>query len=369
MDIQSRNYWLDLFTWETWQEFLQAGGDVSGFREGRWTVLQKVKPGDYFLCYLTGVSRFIGILEVISTPFQDNTPIWGRYPFPCRVKVKIIIQLTPETAVPVLDLRDKLSVFQNLKNSKDWSGAFRGSPNQWKSSDGEIIFNALRDAELNPISRGVDQKKLNKKPFGITSKVGKVVIPPPVDLSIIAIEDQAGEIKKHTEIQFQLLKLGYEMGFTVWVAKNDRNRDYKGRRFSDHFPFKDSLPLQFDDATTKTIELIDVLWLKGNAIIAAFEIESTTSIYSGLLRMSDLIAMQPNLNVNLYLVAPEDRRNKVFTEINRPTFRRLTPPLSRACRFISFTSFQNKLKEVQGFIKFLKPEFLDELSEACGVEE
>ena len=49
-----------------------------------------------------------------------------------------------------------------------------------------------------------------------------------------------------------------------------------------------------------TIELIDVLWLQGNAIVAAFEVESTTSIYSGLLRMSDLVAMQPNLNIPLW---------------------------------------------------------------------
>ena len=31
-----RSYWLDLFTGATWQEFLAAGGDVSGFRESRW---------------------------------------------------------------------------------------------------------------------------------------------------------------------------------------------------------------------------------------------------------------------------------------------------------------------------------------------
>jgi hypothetical protein len=83
--------------------------------------------------------------------------------------------------------------------------------------------------------------------------------------------------------------------------------------------------LQFDEATNRTIELIDVLWLKGNAVVAAFEIESTTSIYSGLLRMSDLIAMQPNLNIPLYLVAPDERRQKVFAEVNRPTFSRLSP--------------------------------------------
>src|SRR5439155_14166374 len=95
-----------------------------------------------------------------------------------------------------------------------------------------------------------------------------------------------------------------------------------GRRL-DAFPkCRASLPRQFDDATNRTIELIDVLWLKGNAIVAAFEIESTTSIYSGLLRMADLVAMQPNLSIPLYLVAPEERREKVVWEINRPTFAR-----------------------------------------------
>ena len=67
-----------------------------------------------------------------------------------------------------------------------------------------------------------------------------------------------------------------------------------------------------------------MLWLSGPAVVAAFEIESTTSIYSGLLRMADLLALQPNLNISLFLVAPEDRRSKAITEINRPTFSRVT---------------------------------------------
>jgi hypothetical protein len=56
-----------------------------------------------------------------------------------------------------------------------------------------------------------------------------------------------------------------------------------------------------------------VLWLQGNAIQAAFEIESTTSIFSGLLRMADLIAMHPNLKIPLYIVAPAERRSKRST--------------------------------------------------------
>ena len=60
--MSERNYWLDLFSGTTWREFLDAGAKVSGFREGRWKTLQQMKPGDYLLCYLTGVSRWIGVL-------------------------------------------------------------------------------------------------------------------------------------------------------------------------------------------------------------------------------------------------------------------------------------------------------------------
>ena len=71
-----RNHWLDLFTGTTWDEFRKAGGTVTGFRDSRWKTVQKIRPGDYLLCYLTGVSRFIGILEVTGEPFKDSAPIW-----------------------------------------------------------------------------------------------------------------------------------------------------------------------------------------------------------------------------------------------------------------------------------------------------
>lgn len=164
-------------------------------------------------------------------------------------------------------------------------------------------------------------------------------------------------------------KLGSDMGFDVWVARNDKGRQLKGPRFAELPKLKAELPLQFDEATNRSIELIDVLWLSGNAIVAAFEIESTTSIYSGLLRMADLIAMQPNLNIPLYLVAPDERRQKVFDEVNRPTFRRLSPPLFEVCRFISFSDLRSKLKEPGPLIRYLKPEFLEELSESCEIED
>lgn len=363
-----RNYWLDLFTGTTWEEFQKAGSSISGFRESRWKTAQKIAKGDYFLCYLTGVSRFIGILEVISDPFKKNErDIWQDDNFPVRFKVKPIVELSPETAVPVFDLRDKLSCFQNMKSPHAWTGRFRSSPAKWKQDDGEVVIQALFDAQENPIERPVDKRKLKYRPAALRAKIGSVTVPDSNE-----DESELNEHKKptdHTEIQWLLLKLGSDMGFDIWVARNDKGKQYKGKSFSDLPRLIANLPLQFDDATNRTIELIDVLWLQGNAIVAAFEIESTTSIYSGLLRMADLIAMQPNINIPLYLVAPDERREKVMTEVNRPTFCRLRPPVSEICRFISFSGLKDQIKQAATYIKFLKPEFLVELSESCELEE
>lgn len=368
--MDNRNYWLDLFSGKTWQEFIKAGADVSGFRENRWAIMKRIKKGDYFLCYLTGVSRFIGILEVMSEPFKDSSKIWSDDTFPCRLKVKLVVGLTPETAIPILELRDELSIFKELKSPHAWVGLLRGSPTQWKPEDGEIIVKALLEAKENPKIRPVDMKKLERRPPILKTKIGAVTVPETDDIGIVPqIDSSTLEVKKHTEIQYLLLKLGIDMGFNVWVARNDRSREMSGKKFSEAFKLKEDLPLQFDEATTRTIEHIDVLWLKGNAIVAAFEIESTTSIYSGLLRMSDLVAMQPNLNIPLYLVAPDERRQKVIVEVNRPTFMRLSPPLVDVCRFISFNTLQEQVNRISSYVRYLKPEFLEEISEACDIGE
>lgn len=172
----------------------------------------------------------------------------------------------------------------------------------------------------------------------------------------------------HEDIQWILSKLGCQMKLDVWVAKNDRNKEIKGKRFANIPTLAEKLPAQFDDKTNNTIELIDVLWLEKNRILAAFEIENTTSIYSGLLRMSDLISMQPNLNIQLYIVAPDERREKVISEINRPTFSKLTPPLSNICRFIPFSKLKEKIQLPSDVIIHLRPSFLKEISESCESE-
>jgi hypothetical protein len=367
---QTTSFWLDLFTWETWNEFQNDGGKVTGLRESRWSTVQRVANGDILLCYLTGISRYIGVLQVVGEPFRDTVRIWSSDLFPARLPVKVLIQLTPETAVPVYDLRDQLSFFQDSPDSPAWTGHFRGSPNRVKEADGRVILNALEQAQANPRVLPVDPKKLRKKIKAQTfvTKADTTVTVPEEAESIKQEVDEA-DITDHTKIQALLLRLGKEMAFETWVAKNDKAKEFEGKILGEFQGVRNSLPLQFDPVTNKTVALIDVLWLKGSSIVAAFEIESTTSVYSGLLRMADLLAMQPNINMPLYIVAPDKRREKVITEVNRPTFSRLEPGLNEVCRFLSFSAVEELFKKFGPNIRFLKPQILEEISEDCAISE
>ena len=380
--MSARAYYLDLFTGTTWAEFLNAGGTVSGFRESRWSRVQKIVPGDYLLCYLTGVSRWVGVLEVVGgaykAPPNDGSDIWKDEAFPCRLPVKVVAALTPETAVPILDMRDRLTIFQNLKNPNMWSGALRGSPQLWKAHDGEAVTSAVLEALARPVTRELDAAKLARRPRSLASiKVGDVTLPEEDEVAEEresrvepgpSVGTAAKEATVHTEMQWTLLKLGSSMGLSVWAPRSDRGREWGGQAINSIPNLLSELPHQFDDATNRVIENIDVLWLTGNAFTAAFEIESTTSIYSGLLRMSDLIAMQPNLNIPLFIVAPDERRNKVIAEVNRATFANMRPPLVDICRFIPFGALREHAEKAAPFVQFLKPDAIQAIAESCETD-
>lgn len=358
-----RGYWLDLFTGKTWEEFHKAGGQVSGFRKSRWATVQKMKVGDWLLCYATGISRWIGILEVTGPPYQDSTPIWKDEDFPCRVPVKVVVALKPDIAVPVKALSSKLSYFEGSPTS--WVGHFRASPIREKLPDAQIVVDAMMNAQANPAPRAYNEVQWNRAPRVYDSGDDTVTIPETEESGPEEEEcqDASAGAPTHEEIQWLLLQMGSHMGFDLWVARNDRRKSFQDQEFSGLSNMKTKLPAQFDDATNKTIELIDVLWLDGNAIVAAFEVEHTTSIYSGLLRMADLVAMQPNLNIRLFIVAPDERRDKVLEEISRPTFAKMKTPLREHCHFIPYSVLRAKHDQLGDYLQYMKPEFLDEIAE------
>lgn len=143
-------------------------------------------------------------------------------------------------------------------------------------------------------------------------------------------------IRESLRVQAALAGIGAQMGFQIWLPRADRERVLTKWK-PGAGELLDELPVGFDRTTMKIIEQIDVLWVKRRAIVRAFEVEHTTSVYSGLLRMADLLAMQPNLKIKLHIVAPVARREKVLQEIRRPVFSLLEgDSLSETCTYLSY---------------------------------
>lgn len=126
----------------------------------------------------------------------------------------------------------------------------------------------------------------------------------------------------HSEMQYHLLKIGASLGFDVTPASNDKSKAFNGQSFS--FMAINKFPeLPCDKDTQNTIKLIDVLWFeKGtNNIIGAFEVEKSTSIYSGILRLSDLYFSISDGDEVFYIIIPDNREKDVIQQLNRPVIK------------------------------------------------
>lgn len=158
-DAKAPRYWLDLFTEETWLEAARHGFTVSGFTQKRWVTVQRIRPNDVLICYLTGRSIYVGLLRVTGPAYFDETPVWASHVFPSRLPVAPELVLRPDAGISVHSLRDRLSYFRNLTSPNAWSGYFRGSPAAIKPEDAVAIEDALRSAAADP-SRLLDLTNL-----------------------------------------------------------------------------------------------------------------------------------------------------------------------------------------------------------------
>lgn len=112
------NYWLDLFTPYTWTRFRSADSTVAGFSPHlRKTAFGRVQRGDVMLCYLVKLSRWCGILEVVSEAYEDGTPIFSETddPFSIRFKVSATVVLDFEQAIPI----DSSPLWKQLSFTRD----------------------------------------------------------------------------------------------------------------------------------------------------------------------------------------------------------------------------------------------------------
>lgn len=307
-----------------------------------------------------------GIAEVKGRPFQSNERVWDNDLFPYRIPMSFVHVLAKDHRIQLLgEVRDALT--------SKWGPRYGwGILNQQvlEGDAADTIVRAIRSRpnDLAAIQMNTEpllQEARHEREAALTHAIKKKP-KPVVQTTTLPLEEFESEEEEsvHSQAQNALIKLGKISGCSVWIAPNDRNRLFRGKPLGE--ACLKSIPnLGLSDEATRRISLIDIIWIRQNAPVCAFEIETTTSVYSGLLRMSDLLSVVPALRVKLYLVAPKERQDRVKTELTRPTFQKIG--LNDYCKYISTEELSNLLSKVEGFEGHIQPTILEKI--AIGFEE
>lgn len=136
------------------------------------------------------------------------------------------------------------------------------------------------------------------------------------------------EDRIHSQMQMAIYEIGCSFSLKTFIAQNDTGIRYKGKMLSEHENIVTKLSeiptIGAFDGAADAGKLIDAIWLGNKSIPAVFEVEQSTGVTSGLTRMSNFKKTLPEYRGMRYIiVAPDEYREKVTREINKPEFAHL----------------------------------------------
>jgi hypothetical protein len=348
------SYWTDIFTLETWAQAEARGFSVSGFpppttSKGGYSIrmFERVLPADIFLCYCkTPARRWVGALRVTGEVFQSDEPVWGlsetgepRYPW--RYPVEPVVALDPTKGIPAADVVGELEFLRRLKQ---WGTYLQRSLNRVPDVDGERLLALLRQPRKPvPIELPRTRRRQPSRPEAPERGLLEAqALPLELAIGSDEAEEQpfAQEPRTHTEIQAKLRDIGLFEGFDVWVA--DRGTAWNGRPLGDGCLA--DLPVVAADRTRRVMRNIDLIWFRKGAghPVRFFEIEHSTSVYSGLLRFNDVMIDFPIPEA--FIVGDGDKTKAKFErEIARRTFEH--SGLREVTRFLLYEQIRQTWKK------------------------
>jgi hypothetical protein len=294
--------------------FIVWGAVPGPMNESRW---EKMAPGDVVLIYNSGRIRFAGEIAAKVRNKELARYFWKENDAGFTWEFMYFIVNEERTDVPIEKL-NPLFGYQCNYRPQGFSMINEAAVTNFAQNYGDIL------GVLKTLERGEEL-------IHVTTR--KEILSAHIDERIERVPTE------HDEMQWRLIRLGQLARCDVWVPRSDQPKQYDGNKFRDHVlhEFHQTLDVP------RSIENIDVVWKFGPySIKSAFEIEHSTSIYSGILRLSDLRAEAPNSNYPMFIVASEDRRRKVFEELRRPTFSGPCLRLNEVIRFLGY----EKLREM-----------------------
>jgi len=295
--------------------FIVWGAVPGPMNESRW---EKMTPGDVVLIYNNGRIRFAGEIAAKVRNKELARYFWSENDTGGTWELMYFIVNDERTDVPIEKL-NPLFGYQAHYRPQGFSMINEEAVLSLAQNYGDIL------GVLKTLERGEELMiHIPARNAAISARIDEHIERVPTE---------------HDEMQWRLIRLGQLAKCDVWVPRNDQPKHYDGDQFRDFVlhEFHETLDVP------RSIENIDVVWKFGlYSIKSAFEIEHSTSIYSGILRLSDLRAEAPNSNYPLFIVASEERRRRVFEELRRPTFSGPCLRLNEVIRFLGY----EKVREI-----------------------
>lgn len=122
------------------------------------------------------------------------------------------------------------------------------------------------------------------------------------------------DYSEHTRILFQLNSIGKKLGYETFIGKREQAEQYQDERLGSLANPTILTRLSYGPEQIRRIEMIDMLWIEGNEVQFAIEVENSTNFTSGIQRGSNL-----NTATNKIMVLPNERKNE-FQRIVDPLF-------------------------------------------------
>jgi len=273
--------------------------------------VKKVKPGDQIIYYCKTDYVIKGIFEIEGSAY-DIEPKWSSSPFQFRIKAVFVPAKPLDFKSLVFSPDIKLDMFKKLDDLKRWGSVIQGQVSAIKpltENDFNILVNALK-------------AKPKKAP--------------------IEEEPRSPEFEsKHTEIQHKIAELGLnKYGYRVHVGISDKSKiDISG--------LLSEMPQFHGEDVVSIAKWIDVIFFdkERDLMRRAFEIEHSTSIYSGLLRLNDMASsLLKSEEIRFFIVAPRNRVWKFEQELARPSFKRLA---EFGCTFVSYEDVEEEWRSMK----------------------
>lgn len=223
--------------------------DVAAFRPDKERRVRRVRIGDKFVYYISGVQRIGAISEATSEAyFDDKTRVFSEVDeiWPCRCKTRPILVLDDEVMLDVRRVITHLAFVKPQQKVRGWGLAFYQTLREIPEEDYELIESEMRKSVL--------RRPPSRPP--ITEAEAKKAIMDDPTLQCRSLHDRLGEM---------LAILGSRMDFNTFT---------RHRVTPDH-----------------TVEL-DVAWLRGKSPELAAEVQ----IGGSLIEAKDKLAQAKQFN-------------------------------------------------------------------------